>query len=88
MKSTEGSANAFIVRIWPEPREIENAAVEWRGVIEHVGSGKRRYFRDLQGIILFMLPYLEQIGIKLPLSWRVREWRQARKLFHRSDSKS
>lgn len=55
----------FIVRIWREPREIEGAGPEWRGVIEHVGSGERRYLKDLGEITAFVAPRLEEMGVKL-----------------------
>lgn len=49
MDLSEEEAHAFIVRIWREPREIDDAASEWRGMIEHVESGERRYFRECHG---------------------------------------
>jgi hypothetical protein len=39
--------SVFIVRIWLEPREVEAAPAECRGVVEHVASGQRRFFREL-----------------------------------------
>jgi len=63
----------FIVRIWQEPREIERAAPEWRGVVEHVPSGERRYFTDLSEITILIIPYLN--GQKIKLDWCAR-WRQ------------
>jgi hypothetical protein len=58
MKSFEESTHAFIVRIWLEPREIEDAAPEWRGVIQHTSSGERRSFNGLHEIEEFISPYL------------------------------
>ncbi len=43
----DGDRNVFIVRIWREPRESEAAPTECRGVVEHVASGQRRFFREL-----------------------------------------
>lgn len=34
----------FTVRIWRE--DLSEGRVEWRGYVEHVTSGLRRYFRD------------------------------------------
>jgi hypothetical protein len=54
---------SFIVRIWREQTEYEGALPEWRGSIEHVGSGQRAFFRDLDAIAAFMKPHLEAIGL-------------------------
>lgn len=64
----------FIVRIWREPREIKDAVPEWRGVIEHVGSGERCYLKELDEIAAFMVPYLEEMGVKPATRWRVWQW--------------
>ena len=48
----EDNTHVFIVRIWLEPREIEGAEPERRGVIEHLPTGARRYIRDLKEIII------------------------------------
>jgi hypothetical protein len=47
MKSFEAGSHSFILRLWLEPREIAGEEPEWRAVIEHVGSGEKRYLRDL-----------------------------------------
>lgn len=54
---------SFIVRIWREPGEYEGAACEWRGSIEHIGTGQRVFFRELGVIETFLKPHLEAIGI-------------------------
>jgi hypothetical protein len=43
----ESERNVFIVRVWREPRESVSAPTECRGVVEHVASGQRRFFREL-----------------------------------------
>lgn len=58
----EDNAAAFIVRVWLEHRDIENAPIEWRGSIEHVASGRIRYLTDLDEIARFVRPYLEAMG--------------------------
>ena len=45
---------AFIVRIWSDSEEIDDSSQSLRGMIEHVGSSKRSYFYDLEGIRLFI----------------------------------
>jgi hypothetical protein len=51
----------FVVRIWREPREIEQAPVIWRGVVEHISSGSKLYFENLEEIIRFIEPYVQII---------------------------
>jgi hypothetical protein len=78
-----GHSHVFIVRIWLEPREIMGAAVEWRGVIEHVPTQKRRYLTDLAALTPFITPYLESMGVKDGVHGRLRRlmnrWKQYRK---------
>lgn len=38
------SSHLFTVRLWPE--ELDDDCIEWRGQVQHVLSGERRYFRD------------------------------------------
>jgi hypothetical protein len=56
---------SFIVRIWHEPNDLDGGSREWRGSIEHVGSGQKAFFRDLNAIAVFMNPVLESIGVDL-----------------------
>jgi hypothetical protein len=72
MIPSEQNTQVFIIRIWREPWEIEEAEPEWRGVIEHVPSGERRYMQNLNEISDFIRPYLEKIGVKFSIHWRVR----------------
>lgn len=58
MKSFEEHVNSFIIRIWVEPRDEEGTNPEWRGRIEHVQSGERAYFRDLDKMVEFMMDNL------------------------------
>ncbi len=73
MKSFEPNRHVFILRIWREPREIEGAELEWRGVIEHVPTGERRYFNELNDVVDFLRPYLQQMGHKPVFYWRLRQ---------------
>lgn len=41
---TAGRDQLFIVRLWPEPGKRGS---DWRGSVEHVGSGQRMYFGRL-----------------------------------------
>lgn len=70
----DNALQVFIVRIWREPREIPGAAPEWRGVVEHVPSGKRHYLKDLDEITHFIIPYLSELGLSPSLGLRFKYW--------------
>ena len=59
----EDNAASYIVRVWLEHRDILNAPVTWRGSIEHVGSGRISYLKDLDEIAQFIQPFLEAMGV-------------------------
>lgn len=42
--------HSFIVRIWHEGKDLAGHVTTWRGFIEHVGEGERRYFVDLSEV--------------------------------------
>jgi len=58
VNSIEDNSHSFIVRFWLEPREIEDAKPQWRGVIEHVESGRKIYLKNLNEIKAFIGTYL------------------------------
>ena len=74
MKSIEDDAHSFIVRVRLEPRELEGAVSEWRGMIEHVESGERRYLKDLDEITSFIAGYLRKMGVKCSGAGKSRKW--------------
>jgi hypothetical protein len=57
-----GDTQAFIVRVWHEAEDDEGHLITWRGSIQHVGSDKRYYFQDLNGIVRFIR---EQTGMNI-----------------------
>ena len=59
---------AFIVKIWWERRDVEQAAPVWRGSVEDVQSGRRVYFGSLPELCA----YLEQRAptYEAPSGWR------------------
>ena len=63
MALLEDRTAAFIVRVWCERGDGDSAIAEWRGSVEHVQSGTRSFFRNLEAIVEFMKPHLETIGI-------------------------
>lgn len=70
MNLPENNRQVFIVRIWREPREIEGALPEWRGVIESNQDNQRRYLKSLDEIIEFIFPYLQKMGVRLEIEGR------------------
>lgn len=69
---------AFIVKIWWERRDVEQAAPVWRGSIEDVQSGRRVYFRSLHELC----QYLEH---RVPTFHSRSGWRaRLRRLLQRS----
>jgi len=52
--------DSFIIRIWCEYSDQEGVAPEYRGVIEHVASGNRRYLPDFQTVVEFIGLYVNQ----------------------------
>jgi hypothetical protein len=67
MEQPESNTCSFIIKIWLEEITGETGHTVWRGHVTHVPSGKRHYIQDLNAILLFMQPYLEQIGVKAGL---------------------
>jgi len=46
----------------------------WRGQITHVSSSKCRYLKNLKEMGDFISPYLEAMGVKPDVRWRMRHW--------------
>jgi hypothetical protein len=63
MSLLDERSEAFIVRIWLEHREIADAPIEWRGVIQHVTSGQQYYFTDLHRVVAVLKSYMAEMGI-------------------------
>lgn len=62
----EDRSAAFIVRIWCESGEVPGTVGAWRGSIEHVASGERTFFTELDAVIAFLRPHLLRLGIEDP----------------------
>ena len=43
---------AFVVKVWFEPREAGEG--QWRGVVQSLDDGRRRYFTDLSDAVAFL----------------------------------
>ena len=63
----EATSQIFIVRIWSELRERPELPIEARGVIEHVPSGRRQYFRQLGEILSFIKTTLVCQGLDMEI---------------------
>ncbi|MCI0394374.1 MAG: hypothetical protein L0322_05495 [Chloroflexi bacterium] len=76
----EEKNHSFILRIWRENSDDSPRwRAAWRGHIKHVPSGEQRYLQSLEEIPLFVVPYLEQMGVRVSLYWRLRSWWRQRK---------
>ena len=72
MDEIESEAQSFIVRVWVEERAEKGGRGTWRGHITHVPGGERRYLKNLDEIGNFISPYLEAMGMKPGMHWRMR----------------
>lgn len=63
----EDRSAAFIVRVWCESGgEATGLVRAWRGSIEHIATGKRIFFQELDDVTAFMKPHLIALGIDEP----------------------
>jgi hypothetical protein len=46
----------FIVRMWSESTVDNNG--DWRGQVEHVQTGEKRYFREMDRVLEFIAGHL------------------------------
>lgn len=83
MDLIEDNSHSFIIKIWREEISAETDHAMWRGHITHVPGGERRYLKDLEDIPLFILPYIEEMSVRLKLRWRVKQWLKQWKLSQR-----
>ena len=74
MDPFETSNHSFIVKIWLEESAEAGHSARWRGHITHVPSGERRYLISLSDILVFIRPYLEEMGVKSNLFEQVWRW--------------
>lgn len=73
-ESLKANPQSFIVKVWLDDKAEDGGPATWRGQITHVPSGEQRYLTDLEEIPPFVAPYLEQMGIKMGVRWRIRHW--------------
>ena len=63
VNQSQDTSHTFIARFLLEPREIKDAKPIWRGVVEHVASGQRRYLEDLYEVKAFIAVHLQDTEI-------------------------
>jgi hypothetical protein len=61
--------HSFIIKLWLEEFDRKQERAVWRGHITHVAEGKRRYVQHIDDIISFIVPYLEEMGVRC-LRWK------------------
>jgi hypothetical protein len=54
MSSLDERSHTFVVRIWEERRDVEDAPTTWRGRVDDVRTGVRRYFTRLEDLVAYM----------------------------------
>ena len=74
LKSFDEYSQAFVIRFWLEPREIEDAPPVLRGMIEHVASGNRHYVQNLGEVEVFIASYLPDETIFKASHRRLNGW--------------
>lgn len=69
-----GSAlpQSFIIRFWVDEPTEETGRATWRGQITHVPSEQRRYLKDLEEVVDFIAPFLENLGVRFGVWWRIK----------------
>jgi hypothetical protein len=69
---------SFIVRIWVESSAREGDVPQWRGSVQHIPSGDKRYVDDMEEIVAFFESHLARLGIRVrsrARTWWCRLWR-------------
>lgn len=70
----EPHTHSFIIKIWLIDHDTGVKEQNWRGYLTHVASGQRIYFTTLFEMASLLVPYLKEMGIKLPFWWRAYRW--------------
>jgi len=74
MAVPETGIQSFVLRIWLEEVQQQDGHTRWRGHITDIATGERQYVESLDGIIAFLVPRLELMGVNIGLRWRVQNW--------------
>jgi hypothetical protein len=55
--------HSFTIRLWSE--QLDDDTYEWRGRLQHMDSGERRYFRDAESLYGALLNILADADPRL-----------------------
>jgi hypothetical protein len=70
----ESDVHSFVIKIWLDDKNIRRGTITWRGHITHVADARRQYVQRLVNIVTFILPYLQEMGVQVSMSWRFIQW--------------
>ena len=70
----EPNTHSFMLKLWLDDKAKETNGAIWRGHLTHIASSERRHFDSLHDVVALIAPYLEQMGVKLSIFWRVYLW--------------
>jgi hypothetical protein len=76
MQPIEERTFSFVVRIWWERRDIAGARPAWRGAVDDVQTGTRRYFQSPRALCRYL--EARTIPADAPESWIARLRRRFR----------
>lgn len=62
MTRFEKEAHSFVIRLWRENRDDPQAKAVWRGWIDHVQSGQRHYFQEMNAIQNIIASYVSDVS--------------------------
>lgn len=71
MSSLDERSHTFVVRIWEERRDVADALPTWRGRVDDVRTGVRRYFTKLEDLVAYLSQQSGMAGddqVPIPLS--------------------
>jgi hypothetical protein len=54
MSTLDERSHTFVVRIWEERRDVADAPSTWRGRVDEVRTGVRRYFTTLEDLVTYL----------------------------------
>lgn len=61
MARFEQEAHSFVIRVWQENRDDVTDTAVWRGWVDHIPSGQRHYFQEVEHLIEIMTVYLKEV---------------------------
>jgi len=63
MSSLDERSHTYVVRIWEERRDVADAPSTWRGRVDDVRTGVRRYFTTLDDLVAYLSSQSGQSGM-------------------------